>query len=180
MGETINFDKKHALQLRDTLTLSEAFYTAFDSTKVMRTIQDFLENRLDRLSYVGGGSHMDVWRFSVKHDLSYVLKISRDDLSVDLFRGLRAFKEARLTDLPLLPPFELIDFEGSFFFISLYGERPDHEMLPHWHPLAEVITGTQEQLKKNGFFINDFIQIRLFKGIPFICDLSDLSLIPPK
>lgn len=166
------------LRQRDVVRFHEAFYRSFDYGLAVAALRKVASGTVT-LPLLGEGIHFRVFRLDVKEPLSLVLKDAkfaekdarRSSAVVRWTEAMRSLKGLRLN---LIPPFEIVREEERVGLVMPYGEEEWGRVLDHWLPLEPQVAKTLADLNDAGLAIDDQIQGRSWRGVPFICDLSDV------
>ncbi|MBP6218475.1 MAG: hypothetical protein KA436_07810 [Oligoflexales bacterium] len=187
----------------DVQELYRNFYRTYDPSlcqiilKSLKSPEGNSKNKF-KIKELGCGSHFTAWAFTSPSGDSQVLKISHDPTGKSSSWREQSLKTSlvrkilkRLVEVPhgerpsLLPPFELLNSrvlgrdDNPLVMVMPYG-RPTSvlqaSLKAHWLPLEEEIQLFEAFLKSLGLSLKDQIQIAELGSVPFIYDLSDLSL----
>ena len=111
-----------------------------------------------------------------------MLKIAHDKIDSTpaghrLGRWIQCIRALKSFSNTLIPPYEVILYETAVALAMPYGEGGALSSLAHWENIDQHIAKSTDLLLQQRLKIDDKIQVRTQKGIPFICDLSDLVRI---
>ncbi len=163
---------------KDRAKLIHEFYSSFDRSLA----ESFLslqseELRIDRGEFLGQGRHFSAYLLKGRSRVGgLVIKIPGADFGPHLQRDwISTLSFVAKLNLDLIPPFELIQ-QGSVVALAMpYGSEKESAAGANWQPLTTAKLKLESTLKSYQIAIDDYLQIRCFEGIPFVCDLSDLK-----
>lgn len=162
--------------------LREAFYQAFDRGRMTDAFHRLVAGRsVMGFEEIGSGMHFKCWRDrAMVGGMSLVVKVSTPELLVELgnqdlwIKGLDRIGAG----VPLIPPFEVIDLSSSgktpVGMVMPYGESAPALDFSQPRQFKPWLADFYRQIEVMGMELGDIPQIRVWDGVPFIVDLSDL------
>lgn len=156
--------------MSDPLTFD--FYRGFDlSTLLLRMSQP------GSLPFLGAGADFRAYLVKRPVGCSHVLKLAHRDF-IDSRQGnfeawLDAMRRLKGFDVPLLPPYEILNVGEEWGYVVPFGERVRSDRMTGFDG-SSLWKRCQESLGKIGLALLDVPQVRWYKDRPFIIDLSDL------
>lgn len=162
----------------DHQSLKQAFFQAFDPSLVRQfCIKRLADPALLPQQAVAGGTHFYCFKLARPGaPMDLAIKIPTPTFSASRAKELKKLllSLATQTTPGLLGPFELIDCDGQFAIAMPFGPQDAKHAKDDWQPLALWVSQLQEHLALRRLEINDLVQIRCWRGIPFLIDYSDL------
>ena len=177
------------MQNEDTKLLYEAFYRNYDNSRLFHVLQEyekFSKHDLNKFRFplLGQGYFCSAFKVSGLLDsaLSLTLCIAHEaindgsDGDLTLKRWLQRMKLLQTygKKIPLIPPFALLKTANSLAWVTPFGSLGPEKSKAHWLPLEHSIKSMQNSLRLHSLHLSDYIQIKTWKGIPFVFDMSDL------
>ena len=164
---------------RDLDFLREKFIADLDLSRLKSICRSKLRGKEKTLVKVGDGSDFSVWLLEQEKKTPLAIHMSHKSKETEACRlkqlkWQKAVAKLQCLYLPLIPPVQVFSVEEKIFMVSPYGKEDQSQVAPQWCPLEHEISGLKKNLFRHKLQINDHLQIRTYKGIPFVCDLSDL------
>lgn len=165
----------------DAERLRDGFYRAFDRSRI-EALMRLSDQALDgKATLLGEGAHFRAWRLGMAGG-ELVLKRATDGLGkpggLERRRWVRAMSQAKGMG-GLVPPFEVFDgLDGDGVAIVMpYGAEPLQAAAAHWQPVSDRLEELRRAFAARGLQLMDVPQGRCWNGVPFLYDLSDVSMI---
>ena len=184
--------KYHQLKQMDQARLREAFHHLFDRSKAEHWLRHFdrLEGQAQDL-LVGEGTHFRTLRLPPCRpwprgegdaaSLTLVMKRALPTFGDAHSPGVRRWAQNLLTlaaaPPPLAPPMEVVWADQAVGLVMPFGADGHAAAAPHWQPIGGAIENFETHLRGLGMALQDMVQIRVWEGIPFVVDFSDLKSI---
>lgn len=171
------------LCFEDWLHLHRQFASVCDLSRAQQMARQVTENpNAFKSQWLGSGTHFEAYRLDTfDARCSLALKVSNQGFP----HGQRTMAEFEqclmkvrgITEPSLTPPIEFFRTQDDRLAILMpYGSSASIEAARHWQPLQIWIDHTLKLYDKLGIILDDMVQIRSWRGTPFIIDLSDLRL----
>lgn len=177
-------------QLDDVRRLHEAWVLSFDRSRCQSLFSDAVCRRDgEGLVLLGEGRHFRSYRIEGQSlpgrpVVDLVIKRANDYFPRSGTVGRRTWLEAMTSlatrrDLPLVPPFALLGDSGNGAEKELgiampFGPDDKSKAALHWPPAGDWERILAESLASLGLRLEDQLQTRVWNGVPFVIDLSDL------
>ncbi len=169
---------------RDLSEFYHKFHAALDLSYardlLKRKLQD---NKAEALTPIGEGSHFSAFRYESRLGYLCVLSVGHgkgafsSSLLQERFYASWHHTMQCLPKFPLLPPFVLLKEQESYAWVQPFGALQPEIKQEHWEPLDKRLSELKFFLFSKGIAIDDTPQIRYWRSVPFICDLSGLRLL---
>jgi hypothetical protein len=179
----------------DQRRLAEAFAAAVDRSRLEALLAE-----PGGLELLGEGAHFIAWKVPARLTkvstaggarpagtgapspaLSLVVKRAKPSWAGPSDPKRRRWAEAiralGRSGLPLVPPLAVLEAPrlGALGLAMPFGDQPLSAAAPHWQPVAGVVAELERGLEGLGLALGDVAQGRVWDGIPFLFDFSDLS-----
>lgn len=171
-------------QSKDQETIYKSFYEVFDRSQIEQLVTRNQSISAPKgLSLIGKGSHFTVYKFNPRptnglmHLAIAIAHKGQDAYRTQAYRPESWYKNMKKLNsiaINLIPPFELFKSSQSYAWASPLGDSPC-TIAKHWLPIEEHLKLLTKNLEVKKLAINDHLQIKAWRGIPFVCDLSDLE-----
>lgn len=124
--------------------------------------------------------------------MDLVLKIPHSFTLDRLSPTFRLWKSLLLKcsdDIPLLPPFRILEGEQGFGVVMPFASEPLSQAKPHWWPLKARVAEFSQGLAERGLQLQDPLMTQMeasklqggcWRGTPFLYDLSELRQRGPR
>lgn len=151
--------------------LKNEFYSLFDQSKAERWLAMTDAELGARGQLLGTGTHFTAWRFGELVFKRALATTFAKKGAPTLREWVAALERAKGVG-GLMPPFESL---GNALVMP-YGNQPLASAAPVWQPVAATVKMFEADLERAGLVLDDVVQARCRKGVPFLVDLSDLRM----
>jgi hypothetical protein len=164
--------------------LQREFYSSYDPSLHSALATAFSAGKFQRTEVLlGEGRHFRAWKVLVGPGRHQVLTLSNSAFETErgsggLQRWLRAMKVLQTANLSLVPPLAVVQLGAKISVMMPFGTGKQTPMKVHWQHIDQHIEQLTADLHANRLKLDDHIQIKVSDGVPFVCDFSDLYLLP--
>jgi len=164
--------------------LNNEFASTLDEALVRQLLIGSDEHLSASFNLLGEGTHFKAWLLRPGPNPSFQLVLKRPTSNFYPPGGpdyrhwrscLMLLKKEPIP--PLIPPFAVIEQGEQYGLVMPYGPDPVAKVAAHWQPLDRQTQDYKAALTKKGLYIDDILQIRVWQGIPFLIDLSDIKAV---
>lgn len=160
--------------------IKEDFYSEFDLDIVQNLIEK-IDSPPPSLELVGEGFHFRSYKYNKYHTIALVLSVAKSSfyqtLSSEIDLWIRSMRRLKSLDVHFVPPFEIVLWAEKVTYVTPYAPDPPSMHHPDFEPLEIYIKSFREKLHQAKLVIEDYLQIKCLKGVPFVIDWSDLKSI---
>lgn len=156
------------------------FYRAFDLSWMERQIRD-----LDRLppQPLGEGRHFRSYRVISGKSLDLALNVAKrsfgEGQSATRRLWCQAIRQLQSLSHPLLPPIEVIPLQDDgIAYVMPYCEQEVPMASLRQEAFRTWLAEWERELEGLGLWMDDYWQLRLCRGHPFVIDFSELKPLP--
>ena len=133
-----------------------------------------LSSNFNNLESIGRGFHFSNFKVVAQGSFPFALSIARPGFLVGLVldewvNALKLLKEVRH---PLIPPMEFGVHDETAYYITPYCA----ENITSRKALKDPLQSLSEALRKKRLYVDDYWQVKLMDGHPFVIDWSDLKM----
>ncbi len=172
---------------QDLTQLARAFQASLDLSLLESYFKNYLAGNASNLRLLGEGSHFRALKVEASHlAFEYVLSVGHgmgvfasEAEGEGFYRKWYSLMQT-LPKEPLIPPFALLRQGDVFAWVLPYGTQGEDQAKSHWQPLPEIFAQLQRSFLLAGILLEDTWQLRYWRGIPFLCDLSGIKALSRK
>ncbi len=171
------------LHNHDSKRLTIEFATAFDAARAQHLLDQSDSHLSGAFPVVGEGTHFKAWRLRSGGNPAFELVLKRAHssfLTPDMPRyrhWVDGISRLRLVKSPLIPPYAVITTDKYCGLVMPYGPDPLVKAAPIWQPIDTHLQNMTSSLSVEGLCLDDTIQCRVWQGIPFLIDFSDIRIL---
>lgn len=169
----------------DMKTIHEAFFGALDLSRCRSQVEDLWGRRAATergLEFIGEGNAFRSYKcYGSNGGIEFALKVATEGFfkgktQSEIARWIQRVEKVSAKKIPLIPPLKILRglSDDHLALVMPYGYDHIEKIGAAWKPLQALICVCLEEIKGLGLRFDDFLQVKVWRDIPFIYDLSDL------